>query len=421
MDTIIAKEHRELVWVTSLGGFLEFYDFIIYALMAEYISANFFPSYDHYSSLLATFATFSAGYLARPLGGLVFGHFGDRYGRKPTFILTVLLMALSTAMIGLLPSYHQIGLWAPVLLTVCRVIQGFSIGGEIPGAMTYLSETVDRREGLVMSLLFLAFVNGLVFGSLVKAGLTWLIPAEDMLVWGWRTPFLLGGSLGICSYIIRRRFQESEIFLAMAFRKEQSRVPALTLLKQYRKQLLVGVLLITPVAVSMPLLFLFTPGYLTKLLDYPAFDVAVSGGMGVFFSSLIFIVVGIMADKLPAGRVMLGASLLVALSGWLIFPGYVSGHANLFLMMLFSAVVMGGVVGVAPLLLSRLFPASVRYSGIALSYNLSFAVFGGLAPIIAMALIKLNDNLAAPAWYLTVSGCLGILAVFLSGRQRAFN
>ncbi|MRI32278.1 MFS transporter [Endozoicomonas sp. OPT23] len=417
---MIAREHRELVWVTSLGGFLEFYDFIIYALMAEYISVHFFPSYDPYSSLLATFATFSAGYLARPLGGLVFGHFGDRYGRKPTFILTVLLMALSTAMIGFLPSYEQIGLWAPVLLTLCRVIQGFSIGGEIPGAMTYLSETVDRREGLVMSLLFLAFVNGLVFGSLIKAGLTWFLPLEDMQEWGWRIPFILGGSLGICSYIIRRRFQESEVFLAMAYRKEQSKVPALTLLQKYRKQLLIGILLITPVAVSMPLLFLFTPGYLTKLLDYSAFDVAVSGGVGVFFSSLIFVAVGLLADKLPAGRVMLFASLLVVFSGWLIFPAYVTGHASLLLMMLFSALVMGGVVGVAPLLLSRLFPVSVRYSGIALSYNISFAVFGGLAPIIAMALIKLNGNLAAPAWYLTISGCLGILAVLLAGRQRGF-
>ncbi len=246
--------------------------------MARYLSDLFFPSHYPYTSLLTTFASFSVGYLARPLGGVIFGHFGDRFGRKPTFVITVLMMALSTALIGCLPTYDQIGLAAPLLLTLLRVFQGFSIGGEIPGAMTYLSETVDQRPGLVMGLLFLALVNGVVFGSLVEAFMLWWLTPAQMSDWGWRVPFWLGGTLGICSYVVRKRFNESRLFLELGERKEQARVPLAQLFSKHKLSILCGTLLIIPVAVSMPLLFLFTPGYLTKLLAYDASQVAITGG-----------------------------------------------------------------------------------------------------------------------------------------------
>ena len=419
--TMPIKDQHKLVWVTSLGGFLEFYDFIIYALMAGYLADQFFPSHNPYSSLLTTFATFSAGYLARPLGGLFFGHMGDRYGRKPTFAATVLIMALSTALIGCLPTYDQVGILAPILLTLLRVLQGFSIGGEIPGAMTYLSETVKQKQGLIMSLLFMALLNGFVFGSLVHSLLLWLLGSEVMADWGWRLPFLFGGSLGACSYLVRKRFHESDLFLKLNQQKQCSQVPAKELFQQHKRSLITGILLILPVAVSMPLLFLFPQGYLTKLLHYDAETVAIAGGIGNFFSSFIIVLVGFLTDQCRRRsgniRLMSFGCLIVCIFSLPIFTAYTQYSMSVYWVMLFSALVLGGVTGVAPLLVSQLFPTNVRYSGIALAYNISFALFGGLTPVIAMALIQYSNNLRAPAWYLAMSGLAGLLGCFLLKRS----
>ena len=411
---MLAGKHRRLVVVTSLGGFLEFYDFIIYALMASYLADNFFPSHDPYSSLLTTFATFSAGYLARPLGGLVFGHFGDKQGRKPTFVASVFIMALSTALIGCLPTYEQVGVVAPVLLTLLRICQGFSIGGEIPGAMTYLSETVEERQGLVMGVLFLALVNGIVFGSLVHSFMLWWLSPGEMAQWGWRVPFWLGGSLGICSYLVRKGFQESGVFLDLARYKRQSKIPFVSLLNGHKKVLVCGTLLIIPIATTTPLLFLFMPGYLTKLLGYEPSEVALAGSIGIFSSSLVLVTVGALADYFRGRRlIMVCASLVVIVMAWPVFAWYGEGDASVLAVMLVSAMMLGGIVGVGPLLLSSIFPVNVRYSGIAFCYNMSFALFGGLTPVIAMALIRWTGELTSPAWYLMGSGVCGILACLL--------
>ena len=411
-----SSQHK-IVLVTSLGGFLEFYDFIIYALMAGYLADQFFPSNDPYASLLITFATFSAGYLARPLGGLVFGHLGDRYGRKPTFAATVLIMALSTALIGCLPTYAQIGIWAPVLLTFLRVLQGFSIGGEIPGAMTYLSEAIPKNQGVIISLLFMALVNGFVFGSLVHSLLLWWLGADAMADWGWRLPFLFGGSLGACSYIVRKRFAESELFLKLNQQKQRSQVPISILIKEHKKALLCGICLIIPVAVTMPLLFLFPQSYLTRFLDYSPETVAIAGGIGNFFSSFIFVLVGFLADKKPDKksliRLMLISCLLEIILAVPVFVAYAHYQLSAYLVIMISAVILGVVTGIAPLLVSQLFPTSIRYSGIAFAYNVSFAIFGGLTPLIAMTLIKTTGELASPAVYLIISGLIGLLGCLL--------
>lgn len=413
----LSREQKGLIAITSLGGFLEFYDFIIYALMAGYIAEHFFPGHNSFSSLMTTFATFSAGYFARPLGGLVFGHFGDRIGRKRTFVATVLIMALSTFLMGCLPSYAQVGLLAPVLLVILRILQGFSIGGEIPGAMTYLSETVNQQRGLVMSLLFMALVNGVVFGSLVHAFMLWWLPLEDMKAWGWRVPFWLGGSLGICSYVVRKRFNESALFLELSKRKAKSTVPLLQLFQSHRMGLLTGTLLIIPVATSMTLLFLFTPGYLTRMLDYHAADVAWAGSFGILCSSVVFVLIGLLADRWSPKYLLLLSSCLVSILAVPLFTWYGQG-IDVIWVMLASAIVLGTITGIAPLFMSTLFPVQVRYSGIAFCYNIGFALFGGLTPVIAMALISWSNNLQAPAWYLLASGLCGVCAfLILSGKD----
>ncbi|UYM15110.1 MFS transporter [Endozoicomonas euniceicola] len=408
--TDLSREQLGLIFITSMGGFLELYDFIIYALMAPFIADHFFPGHDPYTSLLTTFATFSIGYLVRPLGGVVFGHLGDRFGRKPIFVATVLIMALSTFLMGCLPTYSQVGIWAPLMLVFLRILQGFSIGGEIPGAMTYLSETVEHRRGLVISLLFAALTNGVLFGSLVNALMLWWLPEESMQEWGWRVPFWLGGTLGICSYMIRKRFQESGLFLQLIKYKARSAVPLVQLLQLHRGELLFGVFLIAPGASALTLLFLFTPGYLTKMLNYPGSDVALAGGIGIFISSLMTIVAGHLADKLPARRLLYAAYGFIVLFSAPVFYWYVAGF-DVYWIMLLSGLMVGSLTA-ALMTLSILFPVNVRYSGIAFCYNAGYALFGGLTPLIAMALIGWSNNLQAPAWYLMTSGSLGLLAAW---------
>src|SRR3990167_2565126 len=187
------KAQRKLLFLSSLGGVLEFYDFIIYALLAGYLSKVFFPLENNVASLLVTFATFSIGYLVRPFGGILFGHFGDKLGRKKTFTISILIMALSTFFIGVVPSYQTIGMAAPLILTALRVVQGLSVGGEIPGAIAYVSEFMPEKKGLANGIIFFSLMNGITLGSLIQAIFTGLLSQQAMFSWEFRIPFLIGG------------------------------------------------------------------------------------------------------------------------------------------------------------------------------------------------------------------------------------
>src|SRR3990167_1722864 len=259
---------KRTILLSGLGGFLEFYDFVVYALMANYLAKLFFPTHEQMISLLATFATFSIGYLIRPLGGIIFGHFGDKIGRKKVFMLSVLLMAGSTFLIGLLPSYQNAGIIAPILLIFLRMMQGFSVGGEIPGAITYISETAPRLKGLACGIIFFFIINGITLGSIVAGLLSSQLGNQGILNGGWRLPFLFGGALGVLSYFLRKNFHESPIF--QAIHTKTVAFPLLQAIRYERKNMVFGALITGVSAVIVALLFLFTPTYLTQLLHYPS-------------------------------------------------------------------------------------------------------------------------------------------------------
>ena len=190
---MITKEQKRILYISSLGGMLEFYDFIIYALLAGYISTVFFPDATPINALLATFGTYTVGYFARPFGGIIFGHYGDKYGRKKTFAVSILIMACATLGIGLIPSYESIGIWAPILLLIFRLLQGFSIGGEIPGAITYVSESMPEQRGFGTGIIFCFLLCGLGLGYIIEALLLTIFSHQQVLDWAWRLPFFLGG------------------------------------------------------------------------------------------------------------------------------------------------------------------------------------------------------------------------------------
>ena len=405
----------KVVAIVSLGGFLELYDFIVYAMMAGYLADHFFPAGDQAISLLLTFSTFSVGYLARPLGGLFFGHIGDRYGRKRTFALSVLMMAASTLSIAILPGYEQLGIIAPVALTALRLLQGFSLGGEVPGAITYLRET-QKRPGLAGGALFMALMLGVAGASMVHNLLLVTLGPEQVAEWGWRLAFALGGSLGVVSYYIRRRFRESSVFQALFEKQKVSRVPLLDLLAHGAKTLIAGIMVMAMAGAVATVLLIFGPGYFIKVLGYSAGEMSFAMAVGAVGASPACLVGGWLCDRVTRKYLLLCMSILMGAVSIPLFQLWAEG-ANVWLVVVPVCLLGSLFTGVIPVLLGTLFPARYRYTGVGLAYNLGMTVFGGLAPPLIMYLINSTGSVIMPGYYLAVVALIGLCGTALLSTQ----
>lgn len=418
MATFNTKQKR-LILLSGLGGFLEFYDFIIYALFAVYIAANFFPAENVVTSLLATFATFSVGYLVRPIGGIVFGHFGDKFGRKKVFTITIFMMALATFAIGLVPSYKYLGIAAPIILVSLRLLQGFSVGGEIPGAITYVSESAPQSRGYACSIIFFFLVNGISLGYIVHIILNGLLTQNQIMRWGFRLPFFIGGILGLVNYFMRRQFYESPMY--QEIEKNVEKFPLGTVLKNNFRMVFCGTMLVSLGACLIILLFLFTPAYLTKILHYHPTNLAWIGAICMILSTLLILFFGKMSDHINKKIPVIIISLIALIIAYPIFDMYVKHAVNIWIPMLLSVLVFGSFWGFIPIILAEYFPTKVRYSGVAVAYNLGFAIFGGLTPLVAISLIKFTHVLQSPSYYMMALAIMGIICEFALPKKQIFN
>src|SRR5580704_2232741 len=288
-----------VVLIASLGGALEFYDFIVFGTFAAYISRAFFPASDPLVSLLSTFAVFAVGYLSRPLGGLLFGWRGDRAGRRESFMLS-----LATIAMGLLPGYAAIGAWASAGFVLLRVVQGFCLGGELPGAITYAVEVVPVRHAtLACGVVFGCVSAGVLLATGVSALLHAVLPAELMEGWGWRIAFLIGGALGVVSWQLRRTLEESPSFLRMKARLTAAHVaapnPIALLFRTETARIVLGISATCVVAVFNGLLFAQIPAYLTRTLSYPPGSVAVALNVASAAMSVSLVAATWVADIVP--------------------------------------------------------------------------------------------------------------------------
>lgn len=407
------EEQYRLAFAISLGGMLELYDFMVYAMMASYIAENFFPSSDPMTSLLGTFATFAVGYLSRPLGGFFFGHLGDRYGRKNTFTLTIFIMALTTLLIGCLPTYASIGVMAPVLLVLLRLFQGFSLGGELPGAMTYMGETTPGRSGLVIGILFSALMMGLSLATFVHGMMTLFFDVGDMNQWGWRVPFWFGGALGGLSYYIRSRFHESGLFLTLDLARQRASVPVVQLFKEHRIGVLCGLAIIAVCGSVVTILGVYMPSYLTTLHGYDRADVAWQASLAYMMSAPLCLLTGMLNDRKPH-KVLLAISVVIVCCMAFPFYHYIgTADADLSKIMLVAAIVSSFVSGGLPPMLVSLFPTEVRYTGVAATYNIGTTIFGGLAPFSTTLLTKYLGITNGPATYIVIVSILAVTVILL--------
>ncbi|WP_245628865.1 MFS transporter [Alicyclobacillus shizuokensis] len=411
VDLRVAKQ---AVVGTAVGNAMEWFDFGIYSYLASTIGKVFFPEFNGPEQLIYSLATFAISFLVRPIGGVFFGTLGDRIGRKKVLTFTLLLMALATLGIGLIPGYATIGVAAPILLLLARLIQGFSTGGEYAGAMTFIAEsTPDKQRGRMASGLEVGTLVGYIFGSGIVTLLTFSLGKTAMLHWGWRIPFLIAAPLGLIGLYLRTRLEETPAFKKMEkSREERKHVEWKEILVYHRRPLLVGLILVFFYNVVDYTVLSYMPSHLTAVLGYGATKGLLMILIVMFIMIPLVIAMGYIGDRISGKRlVQLGLSGLIVLSipsFWLIDSG---GNIAVFWGLLILAVFLASFQGTMPALLPSLFFTHVRYGGLAITYNMSTSLFGGTAPLVVAWLIDLTANRMVPAYYLIFSCVIGLIVL----------
>ncbi|MFB6956679.1 MFS transporter [Streptomyces sp. NPDC056309] len=407
---------RRAVKAAALGNAMEWFDFGVYSYIAVTLGKVFFPSGNPTAQLLSTFGAFAAAFLVRPFGGMVFGPLGDRIGRQKVLAFTMIMMAVGTFAIGLIPSYATIGVGAPLLLLVARLVQGFSTGGEYAGASTFIAEFApDKRRGFLGSWLEFGTLAGYIGGAGLVTLMTALLSSDQMTSWGWRIPFLIAGPMGIIGLYLRMRLEETPAFAAEAEKCESKRpkVPLREMIVgQWRAMLLcVGLVLIFNVTDYM--LLSYMPSYLTSVLKYDETHglVVVLGVMALMMIVQPF--AGALTDRVGrrpviavgcAGFLFLSIpALLLIRQGSLAAVGL--GMAALGLLLVCFTAAM-------PSALPALFPTRVRYGSLSIGFNVSVSLFGGTTPLVVTALIGATGNLMMPAYYMMAASLIGGAAVW---------
>lgn len=401
------RQDYKTLSLAALGGALEFYDFIIFVFFAVVIGELFFPAdIPEWLRQFQTFGIFAAGYLARPLGGIIMAHFGDLIGRKRMFTLSILLMALPTLMIGLLPTYAVLGIGAPLALLGLRILQGAAIGGEVPGAWVFVAEHVPaRRVGLACGTLTAGLTAGILLGSLIATAVNKNLTTAEVSEWGWRVPFLLGGIFGIVAMYLRRWLHETPVFAEMQANKALAEeLPLKTVLRSHKGSVVISMLLTWLLSAGIVVVILMTPTYLQKVHGISPADALTANSLAILALTLGCIVYGRLIDALGSGPTFMLGSLLLAGSSYAFYHGLVEGTEQLVPLYMLAGFAVG-IVGAVPYVMVNAFPAIVRFSGLSFSYNVAYAIFGGLTPMLVTLWMK-NDVLA-PSHYVVSLSALG--------------
>jgi len=395
-----------------MGSAVEWYDYGVYGYLAATIGVNFFPSEDPAVSLMASFATFAVAFVIRPAGGILFGHLGDRFGRRPAFVWTVALISAATMAVAFLPTYATIGIAAPILLVLMRLLQGLSAGGEVPAANTYVLEHAPGgRRGIYVSWISVGSFGGFILAISTVTLCSVLLGDATMDSWGWRIPFAVAGPLGLISMYIRRRLDESPAFEVLKAEERRPIAPVSSVLTHHRSKVVqvAGLVTLHNVMYYFTLTYVFT--YMSTELEISK-GVAQASSIVVCLSATASILTfSLLSDRVGRRPVILGAAVV---TGVLAYPLLVlMGFGNEFIAIAAHSVfgvLLGAIMGGTLSVYGELFPSSVRVSGYSLSYNIPTALFAGTAPFVSTWLIDASGNVLAPSYYLFFVVVVGILA-----------
>lgn len=422
MDRPLTRHDYRTLSLAALGGALEFYDFVIYVFLAPVIGQLFFPAdMPDWLRLLQTFGIFSAGYLARPLGGILIAHFGDLLGRKQMFSLSIFLMAAPTLAIGLLPTYSSIGMAAPLLLLLMRILQGVAIGGEVPGAWVFIAEHVPaQRFGFGIGTLTAGLTVGILLGSLLAGAINSVYGPAAVAAFAWRIPFIAGGVFGFVSVYLRRFLEETPVFQELKARRALAReVPIKAVLRDHRAETLLALALTWVLTAAIVVVILFTPAYLQQIHHVPAPQALRANSLATFTFALGCLFFGWASDRFGTRAAMIAGFGGLLVSSYVFYSWLPGSPDSLSLTYGLTGFFVGAATTV-PIVAVRSFPAPLRFSGLSFSYNVSYAVFGGLTPVVLT--LWLRTTPMAPAYYVGGLAILGIVLAFVpSGSQRALS
>ncbi len=398
-----------------VGNVLEWYDFAVFGYLAPIISQQFFPSEDKMAGLIKTFGVFAIGYVIRPLGGIVFGQIGDRYGRKKALVISVAMMAVPTTLVGCLPTYAQIGILAPILMLALRILQGFSVGGELIGSISYLVEIAPpERRGYLGSWSLFSAVTGILLGSVAGVLVHSIIPADALPVWGWRLPFFAGLVIGVTGAWMRRSMEESPEFLNTEKAGEIQKSPIVEAFRSASGRILQVILLNMVMGTGLYMLFLWMPAYLQSILHPPVPHALLINSLAMVLLLLVMPIAGSLSDRIGRKPVLLAAAVGMGITVYPLFLVIDKGApVMVFAAQCVFAIWVGTLYGVMPATMGEIFPANIRYSAMGIGYNTAFAFFCGTAPMVSTYLIRSTGIITAPAIYLVVLVLIGLPAYML--------
>jgi MFS transporter, MHS family, proline/betaine transporter len=406
---------RRAVAGAAMGNAVEWFDYAIYSYLITTIGLNFFPEADPTAQTLLAFSLIAIPFVLRPFGGILLGPLGDKFGRRRVLAFTIIMMSAATFFIGLIPSYSSIGVAAPILLLLARLVQGFSTGGEYGGAATFIAEYApDRKRGFYGSFLEFGTLAGYVLGASLATAVQLMLPDEALHTWGWRIPFLVAGPLGLIGFYLRSRLEDTPAFRHAQEEGETSRAPFTETMRAVWPQILnlIGFVILLNVAVYT--LLTYMPTYLTQVLGISETE-ALLVIIGVMLAMMLVIApVGALSDRIGRKPLLLGPAIgflllsypAIALIGMRDPLPVTVGMAILALLL----VMLLGTIGSA---LPAMFPTRNRYGGFSIGYSLSTAAFGGTAPLVITALIDRTGDTAIPAYYLMGAAAIAIVPILL--------
>ena len=405
--------------VTS-GNFLEMFDFFLFGFYATYISKAFFPAGSDFASLMLTFMTFGAGFLMRPLGAILLGAYVDQIGRRKGLIMTLCIMACGTILIAFVPGYQTIGLLAPFLVLIGRLLQGFSAGVELGGVSVYLSEmATPGNKGFYVSWQSGSQQVAIMFAAVIGYVLNLALMPADVAAWGWRVPFFIGCMIVPFLFYIRRSLEETEEFLE---RKHHPSMPEIfASLAQNWRIVLLGMLLVVMTTISFYTITVYTPTFgknVLKLTDTESLLVTFCVGL----SNFIWLpVMGALSDRIGRKPLLLVFSALTVLTAYPALSWLVGDATflNMLLVLLWLSFLYGSYNGAMVVALTEIVPVSVRTAGFSLAYSLATALFGGFTPLVSTWLIEATGNRAAPAFWMSFGGACGLVATLVVYRERS--
>ncbi|HCR1930395.1 TPA: MHS family MFS transporter [Enterobacter roggenkampii] len=420
--TTVLRKNKKVLIASLTGSAIEWFDYFLYGTAAALVfNKIFFPMVDPVIGLILSYLSFSLTFFIRPIGGVLFAHIGDRIGRKKTLVLTLSLMGGATVMIGLLPTYEMIGLWAPALLILMRIIQGMGIGGEWGGALLLAYEYApEKRKGFFGSIPQAGVTIGMLMATFIVSLMT-LFSEEEFLSWGWRIPFLLSSVLVLLGLWIRKDIDETPDFQKVKASGQVAKAPLRDTLKHHWREVLIAAGLKVVETAPFYIFSTFVVSYATSTLTYQKSQALEAVTLGALVATIMIPLMGLLSDKVGRQRMY---AISVFVLGLFIVPWFMLLNTGTTWGIVLATVIAFGVLwapvtAVLGTLCSEIFSANVRYTGITLGYQLGAALAGGTAPLIATGLLaKYDDDWVPVAWYLAVTVTISLIAIFCASRVK---